>query len=104
MQDDRSNLGRAARLLAHIERALGTQAKLAIDRYALAGANLSIHDLGGVARRRKATKDLRAHKENLGPGALTCLDQLTVVVVEPVVLAALAHQAGAYHNLHINPS
>ena len=31
LQDARSDLGRPARLLAHIERALGTQAKLAID-------------------------------------------------------------------------
>ena len=31
LQDARSDLGRAARLLAHVERALGTQAKLAID-------------------------------------------------------------------------
>ena len=31
LKDARSDLGRPARLLAHIERALGTQAKLAID-------------------------------------------------------------------------
>ena len=52
-----------ARVLAHIERSLGTQAKFAIDRYALAGTNLSVHNLGRLARRGQAPKDLRAQSQ-----------------------------------------
>lgn len=104
LQDASSNLGGAARLLAHIERALGAQAKLAIDRRALAGADFPVHDLGRITRRRQASKDLGAHEEHLGPRALARFDQLAMVIIEPVILAALAHQAGAHHDLHFHPS
>ena len=104
LQDARSDLGRAARLLAHIERTLGAQTKLAIDRDALAGADLAVRNLGWLARRGKAAKDLGAHQQDLGPRTLASLDQRAVVIVEPVILAALAHQTGAYHDLHFHPS
>ena len=91
LQNARGNLGRPTRLLAHIERALGTQAKLAIDRGTPAGTDLAVHNLGRLARRGQAAKDLRAHQEDLGPRALASLDQLSMIVVEPVILAALAH-------------
>lgn len=104
LQNARSDFGRPARLLAHIERTLGTQAKLSIDRDALTGTNLTVHNLGRLARRGQAPKDLGAHEEDLGPRALAGLDQLTMIVVKPVILAALAHQAGAHHDLHFHPS
>ena len=104
LQDARGDLFRPARLLAHIERTLGTQAKFAINRDALAGTNLAVHNLGRLARRGQAAKDLGAHEEDLGPRALASLDQRAVVVIEPVILAALAHQAGAHHDLHFHPS
>jgi hypothetical protein len=104
LQDARSDLGRAARLLAHIKRTLGTQAELAIDRDALAGTDLAAHNLRRLSRRGQAAKDLRAHQEYLGPCAFTRFDQLAMLVIEPVILAALAHQAGTYHDLHIQLS
>ena len=70
---------------------MGTQAKFAINRDALAGTDLAVHNLGRLARRGQAAKDLRAHQEDLGPRALASLDQLSMIVVEPVILAALAH-------------
>ena len=104
LKDARDYLFRSACLLAHIERTLGTQAKFAINRDALAGTNLAVHNLGRLARRGQAAKDLGAHEEDLGPRALASLDQRAVVVIEPVILAALAHQAGAHHDLHFHPS
>ena len=62
LKDAHRDLGRAAKVLAHIERALGTQAKLAIDRDALAGADLTVHNLGWLARRGQATKNLGAYQ------------------------------------------
>ena len=100
LQDARSDLGRTARLLAHIERSLGAQTKLAIDRDALAGADLTVRNLGWLTRRGQTTKDLGTDEEHLGPRTLADLDQRAMVIVEPVILTALAHQTGAHHDLH----
>ena len=51
LKDARGDIFRPARQLAHIERALCAQAKLAIDRGALAGTDLAAHNLGWLARR-----------------------------------------------------
>ena len=104
LQNARGNLGRPTRLLTHIERTLSAQAEFPVNGHALAGTNLAVHNLGRLARRGQAPKDLRAHQEDLGPRTLAGLDQLAMVVVEPVILAALAHQTGTHHDLHMHPS
>lgn len=103
LQDARSNLGRAARLLAHVERTLSAQAEFPVNGHALAGTDFAVHNLGRVARRGQAAKDLRAHQEDLGPRTLASLDQRAVVIIEAVILAALAHQTGTHHDLHTYP-
>lgn len=67
LKDARDYLFRSACLLAHIERTLGTQAKFAINRDALAGTDLAVHNLGRLARRGQAPKDLRAHEKDPVP-------------------------------------
>ena len=81
---------------------MGTQAKFTINRDALAGTNLAVHNLGRLTRRGQTPKDLRAHQEDLGPRTFAGLDQRAMVVVEPVILAALALQAGTHHDLHLH--
>ena len=56
LKDARGYLFRSARLLTHIERTLGTQAKLAINRDALAGTNLAVNNLGRLARGGQTAK------------------------------------------------
>ena len=91
LQNARNDLGRAARLLTHIERTLSTQAKLAINRDALAGTNLAVNDLGRLARGGQTAKNLGAHQQDLSPRAFAGLDQRAMIVVESVILAALTH-------------
>ena len=87
-----------------IEDALSAQAKLVIDRHALAGTDLAVHNLGRLTRRGQTAKNLGAYEEHLGPRALASLDQRTVVIIEPIILAALAHQTSTHHDLHFHPS